>query len=316
LIYNLFIINEQGICIYNHNFINQKIEPQLISGYLTAMNDFFFFFMLQDLNTISLFSDKLVIYKEPATKLTIAALVNLFDNTSLVKKLLITIIDKFYELNKEFLRNESYNVKVKKNESKINDFVENLLKRKIMVRKKSKSITAFLISCVILIGFIIGFTQFFLGLLSANFLYMKTVFNALPVDFHPFNINFATSTFTIIAGFSTLFGTLITYVIGGLSIAALFFGYFSGTRKGALRKGLALFIIDVITSSILLVIIDPGNYFLIIFFLIFVLTFIYAPILITSYLYYLGGILRERSKLYDIPKIQKIKKIEEMPDNF
>ena len=316
MIYNLFIIDEKGICIHNQNFINRKIEPQLISGYLTALNDFSQEFMSQDLNTINLFSDKLVIYKEPATKLTIAALVNRFDNTSLIKSILIKIINEFYELNKDFLKNESYNVKIRKNEKKVSIFVLDLLKRKTLKRETSKTVISFFISCVILIIFLIGLTNFFLGLISTNFIYMKTLYNSLPANFNPFNINFATATYTIIGGLSTLFGTLLIYLIGGLAISSVLFGYLSGTRKNSVRKGAILFIIEVITSSIILIIIDPGNYFLILFYLIFASMFFLVPLLGSSYLYYIGGVLRERSKLYDIPEIQKIKKIDEMPDNF
>jgi len=312
----LFIIDEKGICIHNQNFVNRKIEPQLISGYLTALNDFSQEFMSQDLNTINLFSDKLVIYKEPATKLTIAALVNTLDNTSLIKSLLIKIINEFYELNKEFLKNESYNVKVKKNEKKLSNFVLDLLNNKTLTRDRSRTLISFFIACGILIGFLIGLTNMFVGLLTTDFLYIKNLFNGLPANFDPFNINFAAATFTIIGGLTTLFGRLISYLVGGLLISGLVFGYLSGTRKAAVRKGIVLMIIEIVTSCILLVIIDPGNYFLILFYLIFASTFIFVPLLSTSYIYYLGGILRERSKLYDIPEIQKIKKIDEMPDNF
>ena len=263
-----------------------------------------------------MFSDKLVIYREPAIKLTIAALVNLFDNTALIKSLLIKTINEFYDINKDHIKNDSYNIKVKKNEASMKQFVSNLFKKNTLKRDRSKTTVAFFISLAILLGFIIGLTNFFLGILATNFLYMKTIFNSLPANFHPFNINFANSTFTIIGGLSTLFGILVVYLVGGLSISALIFGYLSGTRKNSVKKGTVLFIIEVIVSSIVLIIIDPGNYFLILFYLIFASMFFLIPLLGGSYLCYFGGVLRERSKLYDIPEGQKFKKIDEMPNNF
>ena len=297
------------------NFIQRIFEPQMVAGYLSAMSDFSHEFMGGDFNKVELFSgEKLVVYEDPGTKLKIAALTNSLDNTTLLRKLIITILHKFEELNIGHTKNGSFNFVVKEHARELETFIRNLLKKNTARRDKKISFVSFLIASLTLISFLIFTSEFFVMLISLSLNALQTVFLMVPLNFNPFDPINANYTLSILVLMIGVFMLLQVYINVGLIASAYFYGYLVGSRKNPVKRGSLLILVELPTVCIMLYVIR--NVYIVVFFLISFSLFVFLPILCASYCYYLGGMAREKRRLQDIPEGRKFRKIVAAPDNF
>jgi hypothetical protein len=126
MIESIVIINPNGICIYNANFSESKIDEQLLSGFLIAVNNFSKEVMSQDseLQTIDAKDRKIVSYENKDNKLTIAAIASPLDQDSLLLKVLKKILDKFYDKYHDVLDDPKINTYTKKFNSIIKETID------------------------------------------------------------------------------------------------------------------------------------------------------------------------------------------------
>ena len=268
----------------------------MVAGYLSAMSDFSHEFMGGDFNKVDLFGgEKLVVYEDPGTKLKIAALTNSLDNTALLRKLLITILHKFEELNIGSSKNGNFNLEVKEHKNELEFFIRDLLKKNTAMRDKKTSFLSFLIAASILVIFLVFSSEFFVSLITLAFNSLQGVFLIVPPTFNPFDPANASMTLFLIVTMAGVFVLLQSYINFGLIAAGFLYGYLVGSRKAPMKRGFLLILIELPTSCITLFLIR--NIFMVIFFLISFSLFVYLPILCATYLYYLGGIAREKRKL-------------------
>ena len=297
------------------NFIQRIFEPQMVAGYLSAMSDFSSEFMGGDFNKVDLFGgEKLVVYEDPGTKLKIAALTNSLDNTTLLRKLIITILHKFEELNIGNSKNGNFNLVIKEHARELETFIRNLLKKNTAKRDSKASFFSFVIASAILVSFLVFTSEFFVMLISLSFNALQTVFLMVPPNFNPFDPIYARYTLFLLVSMIGIFMLLQVYINGGLIASGFVYGYLVGSRKKPIKRGILLILVEIPAACITIYVVR--NLYVVLFFLISLQLFIFLPILCASYCYYLGGILREKRRLQDITEGQKYRNILPEPDNF
>ncbi len=287
MIYSLYIISEGGIAVYSKNFVRASLDEQLISGFLLAVGNFAKEAVGSGLKKIEMQTgEQLLIYYDETLKLSIAALTGAQDHPKLILNILQDILDKF---NTAFNK-KSIQIGNLGDTSKFDSEITTLLKDKTAKRDKKRFILALILGSVILAFLYLLFWENLVNLLSLFIPQMGTLFD----EGKYIEMIFVFGEFS----FNLEFILIVCFIP-----STLLAGYLAGSRKKGKLLGL-IFFLFAIGSSISLIIIFYDNEPILLFaFLFFLMLLIYVPlVLITSITFsYLGGLIRDRRKLYPIP---------------
>lgn len=237
MITNLYIINSAGLAIYTHHWTSaQDLDEQLLTGFLTAITDFSQEAIKgSQLNSLDLDIGRLVLYKDPSSELSVAAICDSLDHPRLLQNLLKKIYDGFldqFEDAKEFSDVERFR-----------KFTPNLAKIvRFKTYKRSKLRLGIGIGAGILIfSLLFYFAVLFFTLPELNlyitrninilFTFLTNYDDLLPFD-HPNNLaavnNFLNG--LIATAFLLIFNLSISVMILYLP-SAIVAGFISGSRK-------------------------------------------------------------------------------------
>lgn len=144
----LYLIAKGGTCIFKREYTKTEVDEQLISGFLSAIEDFARETFLDGLQEIKLQTGRTLIYgiwgKEG--ELLGAALADGEDHPKLVEEILNEIMTKFYKKYEEDIKKGTYDV------SKFEVFtkdVDNLIISKIKARGVSTLIMGFIVGAAL-----------------------------------------------------------------------------------------------------------------------------------------------------------------------
>ncbi|MHA1650794.1 MAG: hypothetical protein ACTSYB_11415 [Candidatus Helarchaeota archaeon] len=287
MIYSLYIISEGGIAVYSKNFVRASLDEQLISGFLLAVGNFAKEAVGSGLKKIEMQTgEQLLIYYDETLKLSIAALTGAQDHPKLILNILQDILDKF---NTAFNK-KSIQIGNLGDTSKFDSEITTLLKDKTAKRDKKRFILALILGSVILAFLYLLFWENLINLLTLFIPQIGTLFN----EGKHIEMLFVFGEFS----FNLEFILIICFIP-----STLLAGYLAGSRKKGKLLGLIFFFFAVGSSISLIIIFNDNQPILLFAFLFFLILLIYVPlVLITSITFsYLGGLIRDRRKLYPIP---------------
>ena len=293
MIESIVIIKEGGICIYNKNFTVSKVDEQLLSGFLIAVSNFSKEVMTDksELQTINTKDQKIVAYEDKELKLTIAAIADILDQDNLLLKVLRMILIEF--------DNKYHNVLDDPKISSYNQKFDSIAKEIIFQRISER-----------------GKKQIILGLMTGGLLVL-VLFMLQSGLF----LEFATRYFSSFGMVSQIWQLLLPFAIFSLEMQLIGFisfapagyvsGYIAGSRKRGKYIGMVLSITLFIFSIIFLIIVEilslPQFFlFISVGLLVLMITYIPSILTITFVFSYLGGLTKDKKKLYPIPPEREV----------
>ncbi|MBD3229580.1 MAG: hypothetical protein GF329_15470 [Candidatus Lokiarchaeota archaeon] len=295
MIQSIVIINAGGVCIYNKNFTASKVDEQLLSGFLIAVSNFSGEVMSEEseLQTINAKDRKIVTYKDKYKELSIAAIADILDRDSLLLKVLKEVLDKFYERYQTVIADP----KITSYNKKFDSIAKETINKYVSVRGKK---------------------EFILGLIAGSIIVFFLFFIQMPLV-----IGYSTGFITAIpSGPSTNIAMLLLpaalYSLELQSIAFICFapagfitGYIAGSRKKGVYIGIILNVLLFFITIILIILsltVFTGNFFMIFSFGMIVLIITFIPLnLVTAFAFsYLGGLWKDKRKLYPLPPGEEI----------
>ncbi|MHA1269628.1 MAG: hypothetical protein ACTSPY_07545 [Candidatus Helarchaeota archaeon] len=287
MIESLIIINAGGICIYNKNFTTSKIDEQLLSGFLIAVSNFSKEIMREgELQKIDAKDQKIVAYEDKELGLTIAAITGALDHDSLLLKVLKKILIEFDQKYHDVLDDPKISSYNKKFDSIAKDIVNQYVSRRSGINIFFGLITGITLSIMIFIlqgGIFIKFAE----------VYLTTIAPASdPIDLL---IPFAIFSIELeLIGFITF------------SPSSFLTGYIAGSRKRGIYIGIALSLLLVVFSIIYLIIVailisHTFFIFVAIGFMVLLITYLPLIIIINFVFSYLGGLVKDKHRLYPLP---------------
>ncbi|MHA1229071.1 MAG: hypothetical protein ACTSRP_00270 [Candidatus Helarchaeota archaeon] len=288
MIESIIIINAGGVCIYNKNFSVSKTDEQLLSGFLIAVSNFSKEVMSEgQLQKIDTKEQKIVTYEDKELGLSIAAIASSMDHDALLLKILKKILKEFDKRYHDVLDDPKITQYNKKFDS---------IAREIIYQYVSKrsGVNIFL---GILIGVILVLVIFMLQT------WMFLIF----IDSFVSSLGPATDVMELLIPFGIF--SLEMQLIGFISFAPSGFvcGYIAGSRKRGLYIGIILSFSVLIYSFIFIIaifLLKINNVIILINSIgLLVLVVTYFPlIIIINFLFsYLGGLVKDKNKLYPLP---------------
>ncbi len=281
MIHNLYIISEGGTAIYSKNFAKSTLDEQLISGFLLAIGNFAKEAVGSGLKKIEMQTgDQLHVYYDNSLKLTAAAIAGKEDHPKLLAEILKEILKQYDKI----FPDRTQTATLLSKSSKFDTVVTDLLKDNTAKRNKTMFILGLLVGALLL-GFL--FWLFLPSLRVAIETFISRI-KGLVVG--------PSSYFAPIHFFGIFSMQLELILIVCFIPSSLLAGFLAGSRNKGKWIGVIFFFFAMSLSAITALFQQIG--FLFVFMLL-----IYIPlVLITSItLGYLGGLLRDRSKLYPVP---------------
>ncbi len=310
MIHSLYIMNPAGICIYSEHFIKSRIDEQLLTGFLTAIGSFSKEAIggaLQKLNIKT--GEQMVMFYHEESKLTIAAIANANDHNTLLEDLLNKIVSEFYKTYKKNLKEQG----LFEDTTQFSKTCQKILRGKVLNRGKKQLFLGVFLGLLLLVVLavftIIGY--FVLSILfSGGINWVVAQFNAVgdsiiqilkvedPVV--GFTIHHIVDTFFNKVNAMQPYFLIMSFwaqllLFFSFIPSALLGGYIAGSRDNGKWLGFLFFGFAII----LFLLFTPDFVYLILAFL--------PLILICSFTFgYLGGLFREKRRLYPLPSEQKL----------
>ncbi|TFG05886.1 MAG: hypothetical protein EU536_00650 [Promethearchaeota archaeon] len=294
MIHSLYIITENGICLFAQHFIDTQIDNQLISGFINALGAFATEALGSGMQSLKLQTgDHLSVLRYTAGAIPLIGMViaDSRDNDILIRNILQEILVEFCSLFEKSLR-ESPLAEISKY-AEFNYVVDDLLANKIASRTNFK----------MFLGIFVGLLM--IGVITLAFIpAIFQIDNLNPADLGIGDIIFSdgldptdlkslqTITLLIIGSLMLVFCTLFS---GPTVLAA----YIAGDRKRgvwtAILLGISVGVIIAISSPFVVTFAEVNA-------LLWYIAF--APLLLFLDLVfgYYGGRLKERRKLYPLPE--------------
>ncbi|MHA1311557.1 MAG: hypothetical protein ACTSQO_11625 [Candidatus Helarchaeota archaeon] len=288
MIESIIIINAGGVCIYNKNFTVSKMDEQLLSGFLIAVSNFSKEVMSEgELQKIDAKDQKIVSYVDKDTGLTIAAIADALDYDGLLLKILRKILKEF---DKKY-HNVLDDPKISQYNQKFDSIAREIIDQSVSNRGKSKIILGLFVG-IILVILLFDLQSIMLFIFADNY------FSSLGPATGPLDVLIPFAVFS-----------LEMQLIGFLSFAPSGFvtGYIAGSRKRGLYIGFilsfSLLAYSIISLIVSLIIFHKFNLIILNSLGLFILLVTYLPliIVITFVFSYIGGLLKDKNKLYPLP---------------
>ena len=285
MIHNLYIISEGGIAIYTKNFIKTSMDEQLISGFLLAVGNFAKEAVGSGLRKIEMETgEQLFVYYDFSSKLTAAAITSPKDHPQLVTEILPEILAFFTKQFGEKINGPH----IIEDALKFDPFVKSMLEGKTAIRNKKRFIFGLILGSLTLILLLIALL---IPLAIVAQVFQENLAEVV-TTYTPSDPEFLTGILTATVGlfFMLELGLVILFVPS--SYVA---GYVAGSKHKGKWIGVAFFFFTVALSI-------GFSFFNVGLLLLTVILVVFFPLaLLTSIaLGYLGGLKRDKRKLYPI----------------
>lgn len=289
----VYIVLENGVCIFSKNFTKNKIDSQLFAGFLSALGSFATESLGSGMQSLKLQTGEqlsIIRYSQGKIPLVGVALADPRDNSKLISNLLLQILTDFYSI---FQRQLESGVTLNVNDFKEFSYsVDGILEGKVASRTRSKMVLGVLIG-LLLMGFILlAFIPTFITISGFNISELDLPDIVFGNDLSSLEIQTLQTIILFVLGAIMIF-TLIIFVLPTFLAA-----YIAGNRK----RGIWTAILLGISVAFILLISSP-----------FVTTFTevnvfwwyvtFSPLLLFLSLVcgFYGGNLKEQRKLYPLP---------------
>ncbi|MHA1145151.1 MAG: hypothetical protein ACTSRW_10470 [Candidatus Helarchaeota archaeon] len=151
MFHTIYLINEAGICIYERHYVENKLDPDLVTGFMNAVGSFAKEAFLSGLQSMELEDNKRLIYGiDSKNRLLAAALADQVDHPKLQERILQQVIEAFLHDYEQTLNDV---VKPKVYEG-FTEKLDKIIKRRVRKRGKLQFGLACGLSllCVFLLG--------------------------------------------------------------------------------------------------------------------------------------------------------------------
>ncbi|NVM28218.1 MAG: hypothetical protein HWN65_05210 [Candidatus Helarchaeota archaeon] len=292
MIHNLYIINVGGIAIYTKNFAKSLMDEQLISGFILAVGNFAKEAVGSGLRKIEMETgEQLFVYHDLSTRLTAAAVTGSKDHPKLVSNVLPEILAFFAKYFGDKLDSPHLAREV----PKFDPIVKSILEGKTAERNKKRFIFGLILGSLLLILLLILFI-IPLALIAMNFQTGLEQLIAATIDY--FDPEFLAGILSLTVGLFFMLELVLVAIFLPSSFVA---GYTAGSRSRGKWIGVAFFFLTTVLS-IVLGIFNVGALLLTVILIVF-----FPLALITSIaMGYLGGLRRDKRKLYPIDPEKKL----------
>ena len=99
MIHSLFLLRENGVCVFEHHWVRTVVDAQIFSGFITALSSFAIESMGENLQSLKLIKDqRLAILKHHRSPIIGVIIADVRDNGYLLNKILRKILERFYWL--------------------------------------------------------------------------------------------------------------------------------------------------------------------------------------------------------------------------
>lgn len=290
---SIFILRENGVCLYERHWVKTEVDAQLFSGFIIALSAFALESVGEKLQSLKLVKDqRLAILKHKRSNILGVIIADIRDNNALLNEILQKILEKFYwRFRKEIESDDPGLV------GKTYEFyreINLILQRKVADRNLFSSIMGYLVGSFLatLIALIIfGFGKDFAYGGGFQNQFVAPIVIDLTNGMQPWEFWEIQQISFIIVGIESLFFLIIFFGPGFLG------AYIAGNRILGVRNGILL----AVGSFITILIIQQVPLF--VYAIDLVPIFIpFSPILLILNILtgYFGGYLRERTKLWPI----------------
>ncbi len=295
VLHSLFILRENGICVFERHWIETDIDAHLFSGFITALSAFAVESMGKTFQSLKLVKEqRLAILKHPYAPIIGVIIADYRDNGYLLNKILEKILNKFYQIFQTEIKIEDASL-IGKTKEKFPQEIDIILKGKTAERSFVSLFIGFLAGSglsVIIILFILSWGINFAYGGGIQNLFFAPIFINLFDGMQPWEFLDIQQIAVIAMGLVFVF-FLLTYFGPGLLGA-----YIAGNRKLGVINGL----LSVIGGLLIALIFQNIQLFLYSINMLPVFVGFSPLIIILNILTgYFGGLLREIYRLYPLP---------------
>ncbi|MHA1324823.1 MAG: hypothetical protein ACTSRL_18680 [Candidatus Helarchaeota archaeon] len=276
MIKNLYIISDGGVALYSKNFAPSAVDEQLISGFLLAIGNFAKETVGSGLKRIEMRTgEQLHVFYDDSAKLTAAAIADAQDHPKLMMEILHEITTQFNNMVQNTKKPE-YEIS---ESPEFDSFVIGLLRESTAKRDKKRFFLALILGAL-LVG-----VAFYLG----------TPYLIRSIEEFFSKIHALGNPYSSIAIFGVFSLQLEFFLVLTFIPSSFLTGYIAGSRNRGKWIGVIFFFFSLGLSALII----PFNRIGALFFFMLI---IYIPlVMVTSIaLGYLGGLLRDRNKLYPL----------------
>ena len=306
---SLFILRENGTCVYERHWIETNIDGQIFSGFITALSAIAIESMGEKLQSLKTVRDqRLAILKHKRSPIIGVIIADVRDNGLLLNKILQKILDRFYWLFQKEIEIDDASLMGKT--KKFSKEIDIILKRKIAERSYISIIIGFLAATGLAFGIALLILLFGINFASGGGFqntFIAPVFINLFDGAQPWEFLQIQQIAVIIMAIISLFFIMLFFGPGILG------AYIAGSRKlGVINGILLIFGAYAVFASIQYVSLSLYSINLLQLFVGF------SPILFILNILtgYFGGLLRERAKLWPIRGEEISEKVKHQVTDF
>jgi len=293
MFHSIYIVLESGVCVFSRNFIESKIDTQLITGFLSALSAFAIEAVGTGLQSLRLQTgEQLSILKyfgqNKRTPLVGIVIADPRDNPNLIQNLLLQILTEFQSIYERQLEGQILNL----NEFKEFSYaLDTILEGKVSSRTKLKMYLGVLIGLLLMGSILLAFIPAFIRISNLNI-----------AQYGLQSINFsdglsAAELQTLQTVVLTIVGLLMGFACIVFFLPAVLAGYIAGDR----RRGIWAAILLGVSVGAIILIATPFRAF-VLEFNVFLWYITFSPLLIFLAIVcgFYGGRLKERRRLYPL----------------
>ncbi|MHA1385573.1 MAG: hypothetical protein ACTSR3_17605 [Candidatus Helarchaeota archaeon] len=302
MLHSIFILRENGICVYEYHWTETKVDSQIFTGFITALSAFAIESMGETLESLKLVKDqRLSILKHHRSPVLGVIIADVRDSGVLLNKILQKILERFYWLFRREIEREDASLL-----GKTKDFhkeIEIILKGKVSERSIISLLFGYLVGTVMSIGIALIILFFGIDFAAAGGLqnaFIAPIIINLIDGMQPWEFLQVQQIAVMALGLVSLFFFMVFFGPGLMS------GYIAGSRKLGVYCNLLLVIGSFITIALIqniplfLYSIDLRPVFL---------NFSPVVIILNILTGYFGGLIKERTKLWPIKGEEMSKKV-------
>lgn len=290
MIYSIYIITENGVCVFTKHYKKSLVDDQLISGFMSALGNFSIEALGSELQSIKLRTgEQLSVLKHYKQSIIGVVLADPRDHPNLISSLLTAILNEFLiDYERPIIAKDPSLI------GKTGDFdekIDKLLKGKVASRTFLKMIVGNILSFSLMLAITILMIG---GAMRLSVLVDDFLVTLSPIDFAELN---AEELATLQAITGAIIAVLMIFFIGTFFLPSLLSGYIAGNEKRGIVNAILL---GLITGVLLFIGGSRATGQLNIFWWYLLFSPLLIFIAITCGFY--GGRLKARRKLYPLKK--------------
>jgi uncharacterized membrane protein len=289
----VYIVLENGVCIFSKNFTTNQIDSQLFAGFLSALGSFATESLGSGMQSLKLQTGEqlsILKYSQGKTPLVGIVLADPRDNSKLISNLLLQILTEFHSIFQRQLESGN-NLNV--NEFKEFSFtIDSVLEGKVASRTRLKMVLGVIIGLVLMGFILVAFIPAFIRISNFQIEQLELPDIEFSNGLDPSEIQTLQTVVLVVMGALMLF-TCIIFVLPTFLAA-----YIAGNRQRgiwtAILLGISVALIILIATPFVRQFLDVNIFW-------WYVTFSPLLIFIALVCGFYGGRLKEQRRLYPLP---------------